>query len=764
MTPSFPAEPKLFANPIYVATGTKRSPDQKDKGNFQAFLQTAKKQFHEAEEGSAEIRKAGLEDWKFYWGEQWPQAVEADRTVNNRPCLTFNHCKSFVAQVTNEERQTRPAIQINPVGDGADVDTADVIQGLVRHIEQISEAEVAYDKAFEHAAIMGFGYFRLRADYLDDSSTDQEIFIEPIDDAFRVYLDPTAKQKDRSDARYAFIVSDLTEDQFHSEYGEKAQFQSLADFQTIGDNSATWYTGNTIRVVEYYWVVQTPQLLVRLKNGRTVPHDKLKDADLLDLNENGKPITRMSMKRQIKWCKMTAAEILEQRDVPGKVIPIVAVIGREGVIDGKRRLEGMIRDVKDAQRAYNFDRTAIVETNNLVPKAPWLAYPEAIEGHEQMYQQSNIRNFPFLYHNLVRDSQGNALPPPQRVSASPAIQHLVAATQLDTQDMQTITGLHAPSLGEVSGNRSGKAVEALQREGDVANFNFVDNLKVAIRLCGRIIVDWIPEIYDVPRAQRIVNPDGTHKVVLLNHPFMENGQQKIYDVTVGRYDVTVDVGPSYASRRKEFVASVLSLAQAAPQLIGFIADLLVRNMDWPGAQEIADRLKKMLPPQLQDGGPDGQGQPPLPAQAQAQLQQLTSQLQQTAAALQQAQTIIATRQVEAAGKMQVAELDAKVKRELAELNARVMLAVQAMKDGQAGWEKMVGHDYQATEHQLSLIDAQTERDAQAQAQKDQQAHQQQLQQGQQAHDQGMQQADQQHQQQMAAKQPGGGEPPPTPPQ
>lgn len=750
MTPNLPSE-KLTATPIHTASASKRYSSPSARDGWQDFIQVAKRQFREAEEGWSEIRKMSLEDLKFYWGQQWPANIEADRTNTNRPCLTFNHMKAFVAQVANEERQTRPAIQINPVGDGADIETADVVQGLVRHIEQISDAECAYDKAFEDATIMGFGFFRLRTDYLDEDSLDQEIFVEMIPDAFKVYLDPTAKKRDRSDARYAFIVSDLTQDQFKAEY-PNAQFSSLNDFRSIGDSEAGWYTSATIRVVEYYRVVITSQVLVRLTNGKTVAlPDGLKDSDTLELDERGMPITRKSQKRQIKWCKMTAAEKLAEKDVPGKIIPIIMVAGREATIDGKLQLEGMVRDVKDAQRAYNFDRTAIVETNNLVPKAPWMATPEQIEGHEQMYQQSNIRNIAVLYHNTVRDAAGNPLPPPQRVNAAPAIQHLVAATQLDTQDMQAITGLHAPSLGEASANRSGKAVEALQREGDTANFNFADNLKTAIRLAGLIMVDWIPVVYDVPRAQRIVNPDGTHKVVMLNHPFVENGVPKLYDMSTGRYDVTVQVGPSFSSRRQEFVQSVLSLAQAAPQLIGFIADLLVRNMDWPGANEIADRLKKMLPPQLQDGGEDGK-QPPIPPQVQAQVQQLVEQHAILTAQLNKATGIISSKTLELESKERIAAMQARVQLLVAELKARTDES-NAMRQ----------HDFKAVEHELDLIDRQSDRAGQAQAAQDDQQHQQAMQGADQQHQQGMQAADQQHQQGMQQAQLGA-QPAPASPQ
>ncbi len=701
-----------------------RKAEDLSEPDFEQFLQRAKKQFREAEQGSSEMRAAGLDNLKFFLGaaggySQWAPQILNDRAAMNRPCEEFNLLTSFVAQVTNEQRQSRPALQINPMGSGAEIGTAEVIQGLTRHIEQRSDAETAYDTAFEHAAIMGFGYWRLRSDYASDDSTDQEIIVDPIDDPFRVYLDPTAKLRDRSDARYAFLASDLTRDQFEFEY-PNSEFQSLESFRTLGDLDSAWYSGGTCRVVEYYWVEEKPQLLVRLTTGRSVPSDQLGDQDMLELR-NGMPITRKSMRRVIKWCQMSAAEVLEpEKTIPGNVIPIIPVYGRQMTVEGKKKYIGMVSPLQGAQRAYNFDRNALIEVNALVPKAPWLATAEQIEGYEEMYRQSNIRNLAYILYHNVKDVSGQPLPPPQRLTAAPATQHLLGAIALDSQDMKAISGIWNAGLGEPSNEQSGRAIDARTAKGDVSNFNFSDNLKRAIKASGLIIIKWIPKIYDVARTVRIVKPDKTHELVVLNHPFVRNGKIELYDVTVGDYDVTVSVGPSYASKRQEFVESVLALAKAAPQLIGFIADLLVRNMDWPGAQEIADRLKKMLPPQLQEGE-DGQ-QPPIPPQFQAQMQQLSQQLAMITQAYQEAQQTIQTRRVETESKEKIAALQ-----------ARTMLVIQEMKDRAADGRALTEHDYSAIEHQLNLLDQQAGRaqeQEQAEADRDAAAKQQQAQQAQ----------------------------------
>lgn len=734
-----------------------KEPDQSEHG---AILAQARKRFREASDFWQPIYELGRDDLRFYWGDQWPADDRNARAQARRPCLELNQCTSIVAQITNEEKQSRPAISINPVGNGADVDTAQIIEGLCRHVEQISNAYQAYDNAFEHATIHGFGCFRLRTEYISPDSLDQEIVIDMIEDPFTVFLDPGSRRKDRRDARYGFIVYDLTKEQFEDEFPGKSPI-GLMDFASSGDAHEGYYNTGVVRVVEYYWKEERQERSILLADATTwKPLNEIGLHEPIYLHPNsGKPMVKTITKPQVKWAKLSGADILEETDLPGDTIPIIPVWGRVKVIDGRRCVKGVIRDLKDAQRAYNFDRTSLVETNNLVPKSQWLATPEQIESYEQLYQQANIRNLSVLYYNAVKDGTGQPLPMPQRLTASPAIAHLVQAIQLDVQDLQQIPGIYKPQLGEAqTSSQSGKAILAVQRQGENSNFDFGDELKAAIELEARIMLDWIPFYYDAPRAQRIINPDNTHTVVNINQIIRRpdgtielnaKGQPKIYDLTVGRYDVVATVAASFATRRKEFVESVLNLVQAAPNVAPYIMDLVVRNMDWPGAEEIADRIKKMLPPQLLD---DPNSQEPIPANAKAQIQSLTQQVQQLGQMLQQSQQIIATKQVESEARLAIARMDNETKRTIADLNARVQLLMQSQKDGQAAVDALVARSYGATEHQLELIEAEAERDHAMELQQDQQQHEKDLQAQQGQQQQQLQQQAQQAQAEQAQQQ------------
>ncbi len=697
----------LMASSLHVphTTVTARAgavPPGNPKKDWDAFMRLARKRFKLSSEADSDIRTEALEDLKMYAGDQWPPDIKSNRATTNRPCLTFNRLPEFGRQVINAQRQSRPSIQVNPVGDGADVDTAEVIQGLTRHIEINSDAETAYDTAFEGAVIHGRGYIRVRADFLP-GSMNQEIYIDRILDPFTVYYDPACRQPDYGDGDFCFIVSEMPEDVYRDTY-PNSHVASLSDFRSVGDSERDWYTQGCVRVAEYFYMETEKRTLVMLTDGSVIDDSTLTDFDQI-ATRNGQPVTREESVRVPRWVKINSREVLEPEDgepatLPGDRIPVIPVLGEELIVNGKRKLIGIVRYSRDAQRMYNYGRTAVVEQLNLSSKSPWLVAEGQTEGYEEFWRQANTRNWPYLPYK-PKTVGGLMAPPPIRNTFEPPIQGLTASIIQAGDDLQHTTGMYNPSLGQREGDQSGRAIIALQRQGEQAQSHLLDNQKRMVTACGRLLLKWIRQIYDTPQIKRIVNPDQSHKMVPLNQPFPVNPQDpnsetKIYDLTVGLYDVVVGVGPSYQSKRQEFVQAVLELVKAAPQLMQFVMDLLVRNMDWPGAQEIADRLKKMLPANLQD---DEQNQQAIPPQVKAQVAQIMQQNAQLVQQLEQAMGIIKTKKLE----LDVKRLEIESKERQNAISAQAGMIEASLKAKSAESIALMREEFQSIAKRLDLL-------------------------------------------------------------
>jgi hypothetical protein len=654
------------------------SPDNNKDTDEREFLALAHRRFRLSEEAEATIRRDALDDLEFRIGKQWPSDIQTSRTNDARPCLTMNRLPQFIRTVTNEQRQQRPSVVVNPVGSGADIDTAAVCSGIIRHIELQSDSEIAYDSAFEAMVTSGFGYWRIITQYIDEESFDQEILIKRIRNAFAVYFDPDALEPDYSDARYCFVIEDMP----HSEYRLKypnSFLASLTQFEGLGNQPAGWMSRETIRVAEYIHVDEEAETLYRFTDGTTSGK-----------KEEGREVaeTRKVIKRKVISSKINALEVIEEQEWPGRWIPIVPVLGDDLDVSGRRHLSGMVRNAKDPQRQYNYMASAATEAIALAPKAPFVGAEGQFENHEQQWAQANVRNFAYLEYK-PQSLAGQPMPPPQRMAVEPPIQAMMLMVRQADQDLKSTTGIYDPTLGQPGPEQSGRAILARQHQGAIATLNYSDNLGRAIRFTGRQLLDLIPKVYDAPRLQRIVDPDGSIRHIgVFNSVSSGLNQQaamqmiaqagpeapemaairKVYDVGTGRYDVSLSVGPGYQSKRQEAVQSMMTLIQAYPNIMAFVGDLLVKNMDWPGAQEIAQRLRKMLPPQLQEMGGDMASQL---AASQSQLQTLSQQHEQLVGALNNANQIIATRQVEAKNKYDIALLQEQTKIVVAELNARV---------------------------------------------------------------------------------------------
>jgi hypothetical protein len=570
---------------------------RKERGD--EFFETMRKRFKLAEEALVDIHAEALQDFRFREGNQWDEKVKSAREADGRPVYVVNRIPQFLRQVTGEQRKNRPAIQASPIGDGADVETAEIEQGLIRHFERTSNASEAYDLSFDDMATGGFGFFRLLTEYTDDDSFDQEICFERELNPFAHYPDPRCKKRDYSDAKFWFVVEDVLTDDFKEQYGE-SKLSGLNDFSSMVDAAPGWIQRDSVRVAEYFWIETTHKTIRKGKQERE------------------------REEKQVYWCKTNGFEVLEEAEIPGKYIPIVPVLGEELRVDGKRHLIGLVRYARTPQMLYNLWQSAMAETIALAPKQPYMATVKQIEGYEQIWGTLNTKNYPYLPVNPDKDAPGW----PERQVVEPPIQAITGAIAHADADLHNTTGLYPESLGEPQHDQSGKAILLRQKQGSTANFGFSDSMTTAIKHAGRIIIGWIPHYYDAPRVVRVVNPDGTSKTVQINQPFQDDqGLQKVFDLTAGKYDVAVSSGPSYESARQEAADSILQLVQAQPALMQVVGDLLVSNFDWPMAPEIAARLKKMLPSQLQDESANA-----LP-QAQAQLAQAHVMISQLTAAV-----------------------------------------------------------------------------------------------------------------------------------
>jgi len=581
-------------------------------------------QYKIADEYWSDDRRMALDDIKFRNGEQWyPEDLQLRK---NRPCLTVDKLNQYIRQIVNDGRQNRAAIKVRPVDSGADVATANVFAGIIKHIEGRGSADAAYDTALDSAATGGAGYFRVLTEYANDDTFDQEIRIKRIRNPMSVMIDPASEEADASDMKFCFIVEQMDKDDFEKKYTN----HKPEDFKT-NDKYTDWY-GETVRIAEYWCVKEEERTLFQMQDGTVISRarlDELKDAgievDSLIRAERNIP------KRTVYRGVCCGADWIEPlKEWPGKYIPVLVVWGNEIDVEGKVTHSGIIRPAKDAQRLYNYNRSAFAERVALTPKAPWVAAEGQVEDYEDEWKTANTENYSVLRYKPT-SLNGQPVPPPQRQSASDIPSGFSQDMQISEHDIQGAIGMYAASLGAPSNERSGKAIMARQREGDVGTFHYHDNLNRAIRHCGRILVDLIPKIYDSNRVIRILGYDGKSDDVSIdpNLPTASqmNGVKTIYNLGVGRYDVTISTGPSYNTLRQEAGESMTRVLEANPNMWPIIGDLAIKNMDWPGAEEISDRLKLTLPPEIKQAEEDKKAgnMPPEVAQIKSQMEQMAQQ-------------------------------------------------------------------------------------------------------------------------------------------
>lgn len=633
----------------------------------------AKKKTQKTDELLSEIRenldlgveafRESIDAWQeniaFENGDQWEEDAKTSRENKKRPCITINKVYGALKQITGEQRQSRTSVNVRPVDDKSDPKVAEIFNGIIRNIENVSNSSQAYDLAFEHAVSGGFGAFRIITDYSRDDAFDQDILIRRITNPCGVIFDPAAVDKHKRDALWAIVGEWIAEDAFEEAYPD---CESPGEWNYDFGRRENWTDGESVLVLEYFWKKMVSTTLYLLADGRTVKAEDL-DATLIpQMTAEGFIIKERKIDLpEVWWAKACAAKVLEgPQKWAGKHIPLVFVPGDEAFVDGKQIYRSAVTFAKDPQRLYNWARSVAVETMAMAPRAPFVGTAEAVEGYEDEWEEANTTPRAMLRYN-----EGFQAPQRQQptIPDTGAFQEMMAAAD----DIKATTGIYDASLGARSNETSGKAILSRQKQGDTATYHFQDNLASAISYCGEILVDLIPKIYDTEKVVRLLNEDGSEAWAEINKVIpTPDGEMVVNDLSQGKYDIVVKTGPQFASKRMEASEQMVALMQAIndPAIHAKIIPRLVKNLDWPEADDIAADLSGQ-PVEGQEQDPQAQQQ--MMEAQQAQQQQM--QMQQEAMQMQQA-----ARQMELQ-KMQL-ELEAA---QIANAAARQKMQIEAAK-------------------------------------------------------------------------------------
>jgi hypothetical protein len=605
----------------------------RDRDSDDDIIAEAKKRWERCQGYYSTARENALADTKFangddYNGSQWD--ADSRNARAGRPCLTFNKTRQHNLQIVNDARQNKAQIKVTPTGGRATYEAAKVLSGIVRRIEYQSKAVDAYSTGIFHQVEHGTGYARVVTEYLDDSVTDQEIYIRRVGDPRSVYLDPDAKEYDRSDMRFAFIFNDIERSVYEAEHGDGDMPASTTFGHTDG-----WNDEDHVREAEYFRRSDQQDELHLLLRGETIRDSDIPTDDMGKLVRQQIIRSRKFTSPRIEWFHIMGDRIEEREDWPGKYIPIVPFYGEQSVVDGIYDCKGHTRALISANRMYNFWGSNAVEQVAAQTKNPWLVDLKAIEGVEEYWNNANIENRPYLPYNSIDDSS-QPIAKPERINPPQMAQAFIQGMEIARQDMMMVSGQYQANVGAQSNEISGTAINARQRQGDNATYHFVDNQAKAIRQIGRIVLDLIPKIYDTARVTKIMAEDGSDSDVHLvpnapePHQMVAQGQDGqpqpvtpqqadaidadpdqpnvriIFNPNIGRYDVEADVGPAYGTQRQEAANAFAQIMARNPAAFQLIGDFWAQNSDFPGADDLADRLKRGLPPQYKGGAPDPQ--------------------------------------------------------------------------------------------------------------------------------------------------------------
>lgn len=595
---------------------SKEKKEAKKSADNSAVLAKARERAREGATYWGDNWEQAEEDLKFLSGDQWPETVRTERENDGRPCLTNNVLPTFVEQIIGDQLQNKPSIKISSVdvtrvknaqtgedeslkissvAGSQDYELAEVLQGIIKNIEYNCDAEDAYDVAFQSIVESGIGYLRVRSDYLSDDTFQQDLIIEAIENQFSVIVDPMAKKIDKSDAMWIIIDDEMLKEEFEDQYPDATADSSGSGSSGLDD----WFDDNTVRVSEYFTREPVTKEMVLLSDGRSMYMDDVKPV-LDELEAKGITVARTRKVKTFKtmWRKITGLDVLEGPiEIKCSTIPVVPVYGKSTTIKKKKIYRSAIRHSKDAQRMANYWDSAATESVALAPKAPFIGSEGHVEGRESEWENANKTNSSLLTY--TPQYQNDPGPRREQTAQTPAAEITLGMQSSDK--IKSTLGLFDASVGAASNETSGKAIIARERQGNKGSFRYIDNLSKAIRRVGRICIELIPTTYDDERIVRMKFEDGTEDFVKLNEQIFDEDTKEwvtINDISVGKYDVIVTTGPAYATQRMEAAETMIQFAKAVPNAAGVMGDLIALNMDWPGADMIAERLKKIVPPNI----------------------------------------------------------------------------------------------------------------------------------------------------------------------
>jgi len=613
----------------------------------ESFMTEARKRFARAVDSVSTNRSQQLDDLKFAAGSpdnkwQWDDYALSNRAADPaaiRPALTINQLPQHINQITGDQRQNRPQCHVIPANNG-DEEVAKMYDGYIRYVQVSSDADIAYDTACDAQVTHGEGFFRLVTEYCDNMSFDQDLKVKRVRNPFGVYMDPSIQDPVGADANWCFLVDDMTKDEFEARW-PNADCVGWESGDRSADN-ALWYGNGTIRVAEYYYVEKTNRDIYLMPNGQV--YDVLPEGWVAGMALK----TRKAEFKKVKWCKMSGKEVLESTEWLGTRIPVYRVVGNEWLVEGQVVVSGIVRNAKDPQRMINYWTSQEAEMLALAPKAPFVGAAGAFEGYEKKWRQANTVAWPYLEYNPILEGEVMA-PPPQRMPPPMPAAGIIEAKLQAIDALKQTTGQYDSSIGRASNETSGRAIIARERQSDTGTFHYIDNLSRAIRQMGRDVVEIAPKVLDTPRLLRILGEDGTPSLVgvdvnqqnaVTEREGPDGALVKFYNPKVGKYDITVVVGPSYSTKRVEAAENMGQLITAAPNLMDIVGDLWMKNSDFPGADEMAARLKKFIGkvnPELIDEEGKKQDDPRL-MQAMQMVEALTQQMHEMQAMLEEAQS------------------------------------------------------------------------------------------------------------------------------
>lgn len=623
------------------------------------LISTAQKRLEQAKAADQHNRDEAETDLLFRVLKQWDESVMNDRTQADppRPCMVVDRLSAFCNQVVNEIRQSKPSPSVGPRGDGANKETAEVIEGKVRAILYDSDSELAFQEAAKYAVCSSTGHFRLDPEMVDEDTNQQTLRVNPIFDPSTVYTDPFAKMPGKTDARWRLVINIMSRIEYKERW-PNAQ-ATASDFFDKDRAAQGWMDPSgdkeSVMVAEYWCVEPIKGNPVALggedeDDPKEWPDGGTYDKAALELRRV-KP--KAKQKHRVVLHIIDGVEELEPpTERPGEIIPIFTVEGESFWVKGKRYVTSLIRAARDIQRLYNWEATKEVEILAMQATSPYLVTPKQVQNHESQWQNAPNQNYFYLKYNSDPDAPG----PPNRTNIEAPIQAISMAKQTTAQEIKDVIGLQDPNLGRAqSADQSGLAIQKLRSEGDLSTYHYQDNLSRTLKVFCKVLVDWLPYYHDVEEEMLILKPDMQQDLIKVNTkaPYTDPKSGKTYhhQLTKGEYEVIVDIGPSYATAREEEAAFMSKLISSVPDAFWIVGDLLLRNRDSAGADEAADRVKRAIAIKTPGLIQDDQAQ--MPPAASAQIAQMQSQMQQMEQAMQQMGMVIKTKQIESQGRIQV---------------------------------------------------------------------------------------------------------------